>query len=55
MSGIAFKKLGRIQCEGSIPHYLYMYGEKKLVTRALDSQLKIAFKIELTSALGRIN
>ena len=49
------QKLGRVQCEGSIPQYLCMYVEKTLVTVALNSQLTIGFKIDLTSALGIIN
>ena len=36
-------------------HYPCMHGEKTSVIGALDSQLTIDFKIELTSALGRIN
>ena len=49
------QKLGRVQCEGSIPQYLCMYVEKTLDTVALDSELTIGFKIDLTSALGIIN
>ena len=49
------QKLGRVQCEGSIPQCLCMYADKTSLTIALDSQLKIDFKIELKSALGRIN
>ena len=49
------QKLGRVQCEGSIPQCLCMYDEKTSVTVALDSQLTIDFEIELTSALGIIN
>ena len=32
-----------------------MYAEKTSVTVALDSELTIDFKLELTSALGRMN
>ena len=49
------QKLGRVQCKVSIPQCLCMYAEKTSVTVALDSQLTIDFKIELTSALGIIN
>ena len=49
------QKLGRVQCEGSIPQCLCMYAEKTSVTVALDSELTIDFKIELTSAMGIIN